>query len=136
VSLWLSDAEVAEVDAFINSADNLQWEREVASSWRTGPTSYELHQQRQRERETAMRNSASARRRAAKMRRTPPWVDHLAIAAVYAQARAMTANTGESHHVDHFYPLQGRLVSGLHVAENLQILRGVENMRKNNRYEP
>lgn len=84
----------------------------------------------------ARTNAASARRHAAKLRRTPSWADKDAIAAIYAEAAAMTRETGIEYHVDHIYPLQGRKVSGLHVHTNLRVIPGVENMRKNNRYDP
>lgn len=77
----------------------------------------------------------SGKRRAAKLRRTPAWADLQAIRAIYAEARRLTTVTGIPHHVDHEIPLQGELVSGLHVHNNLQILTGSENSRKKNRYE-
>jgi ribosomal 50S subunit-associated protein YjgA (DUF615 family) len=76
------------------------------------------------------------KRHAAKLRRTPPWVDLEAIRALHAEARRLTLETGVEHHVDHVIPLQGRLVSGLHVHTNMQILTGSENSRKWNRFEP
>lgn len=76
------------------------------------------------------------KRRAEKLKRTPPWADMDAIKALYQQARATTMATGVEHHVDHVIPLQGRLVSGLHVHTNMQIIPGSENSRKRNRFEP
>lgn len=35
-------------------------------------------------------------------------------------------------HVDHIVPLNGRLVSGLHIWNNLRVIPAVENMRKGN----
>ena len=42
--------------------------------------------------------------------------------------------TGIKWHVDHIIPLQGKLVSGLHTVENLQVIPAKINMRKGNRY--
>lgn len=75
-----------------------------------------------------------AKRRAAKLRRTPPWVDLQKIQKIYEEARVMTLMLGEPWHVDHVIPLCGRRVSGLHVHTNLQLLPGVENLKKLNSY--
>lgn len=74
-----------------------------------------------------------ARRIAAKFHATPAWADHGAIEAIYAEAVRLTRETGERHEVDHFYPLQGKSVCGLHWEANLQILTKTENVRKLNR---
>jgi hypothetical protein len=78
----------------------------------------------------------ASKRRTAKLKRTPPWAELEAMRAVYAEAQRLTAETGIPHHVDHDIPLQGELVSGLHVLANLQILTGSENSRKHNHFEP
>lgn len=75
------------------------------------------------------------KRRAAKLQRTPAWANLDAMRAIYADAQRLTAETGIPHHVDHVIPLQGRLVSGLHVHNNLQILTGSENSRKRNSFK-
>lgn len=100
------------------------------------PPSYAAYLARLYEKRLARTNAASARRHAAKLRRTPPWADQEAIRAVYAEAARVSQETGIEHHVDHFYPLQGKKVSGLHVHTNLRVLPGVENMKKGSRYEP
>ena len=66
---------------------------------------------------------------AAKLNRTPPWADLDSISFIYE-------NCPPGMHVDHIIPLQGKLVSGLHVPENLQYLTPEENRQKGNRYEP
>jgi hypothetical protein len=38
-----------------------------------------------------------------------------------------------SIHVDHKYPLQGKIVSGLHVPESLRVVRAGSNLKKGNR---
>jgi hypothetical protein len=77
----------------------------------------------------------AAKRRAARLQRTPPWADLRAIKAFYVEARRLSAATGVQHDVDHVVPLQGELVSGLHVETNLRIVTASENTRKRNRFE-
>lgn len=80
--------------------------------------------------------AAAAKRRAALLQRTPPWLtaeDHLKIQAIYDEAHRLESLDGVKRHVDHIIPLQGEEVSGLHVPENLQILTESENCSKWNR---
>jgi len=76
------------------------------------------------------------KRRAAKIQRTPLWADHEQIHAYYNVCAFFNEVNGYTkYHVDHIIPLQGQLVSGLHVPENLQILLAETNRTKNNRFE-
>ena len=84
----------------------------------------------------AARAAITAQRRAAKLQATPKWADRSAIKAIYEHAAFMTRVCNEPFHVDHFYPLQGEFVSGLHVPANLRIITAEENLRKSNRYDP
>lgn len=70
-----------------------------------------------------------ARRKAKKLQRTPAWANLEKIKNIYQLCP-------EGHHVDHIIPLQGKLVSGLHVPENLQYLTKEENLKKGNKYTP
>ena len=70
-----------------------------------------------------------AKRRAAILQRTPAWADQEKIKEIYS-------NCPEGYQVDHILPLQGELVSGLHVPENLQYLTKSENSIKNNKFVP
>lgn len=74
-----------------------------------------------------------AKRRAAKLHRTPPWADLSAIRAIYAERERIEAATGIPHHVDHIIPLRGTHVSGLHIAANLRVIPAAENLAKGNR---
>jgi hypothetical protein len=65
---------------------------------------------------------------------TPVWVDKEAVVAMYAEAQRKTLETGIQHDVDHIIPLQGKLVSGLHVQHNLQVITSAENKRKAAKY--
>jgi hypothetical protein len=72
-------------------------------------------------------------RKAAQIQRMPGWLtekDREVIKARYAEARWMTIRTGVGHVVDHFYPLQGKYVSGLHVPSNLRVIPARENNKK------
>lgn len=82
---------------------------------------------------------AAAKRRAALLCRTPKWLtseDLFRISTMYLMSFALTKETGIEHHVDHIIPLRGRYVSGLHVPDNLQVIPGIENLRKNNSWVP
>jgi hypothetical protein len=82
----------------------------------------------------AKHNALGAKRRAAKLQRTPPWADLKAIEAVY-DLRAFCNSVAGPAAVDHVVPLQGDDVSGLHVHTNLQILPAAENIAKSNRFD-
>lgn len=75
-------------------------------------------------------NARHAKRRARKIQATPVWANMDAIKFFYVVAARCTKATGESYHVDHVIPLQGKSVCGLHIHSNLQILTALDNMRK------
>jgi hypothetical protein len=69
-----------------------------------------------------------------RLQRTPPWADLKAIKTIYDESHRVTKATGLEHHVDHIIPMRGKLVSGLHVAENLRVLPGPENLAKGSKF--
>jgi len=75
-----------------------------------------------------------ARRRARKLRATPPWLtpaDRNRIDQFYVEARRLTCSTGVKHEVDHIVPLRGLGVHGLHVPWNLRVVTQEVNRKKN-----
>lgn len=72
-------------------------------------------------------------RRAATKAATPMWADFDRIREIYREARRLTLETGVKHEVDHIIPVQGKIVTGLHVPENLRVVTKAENRRKSNK---
>ena len=74
-------------------------------------------------------NARNRKREAAKLQRTPPWLTQQHTDTM-KDFYIMASDLGME--VDHIIPLQGKLVSGLHVPWNLQLLTGEDNRRKSN----
>ena len=82
----------------------------------------------------AKKRVEGARRNAERLGQIPAWADLDAIAEIYAACP-------QGFEVDHVVPYRGkhggkRVVSGLHVAENLQYLTPTENSRKRAKHDP
>ena len=83
-------------------------------------------------------NANASKRRAALLQRIPIWqteFDELKIKCIYSIAAMLSKVNNELWTVDHIIPLQGKIVSGLHVPSNLQVMRARENEAKRNKYE-
>lgn len=65
----------------------------------------------------------------AKLKRTPVWADIDAIKEFYKSCP-------DGYEVDHIHPIQGKLISGFHVLENLQYLTTSENQKKSAKFKP
>lgn len=70
-------------------------------------------------------NKASAKKRV--KRATPPWSNMSIIRKIYQECP-------DGYEVDHWVPLKGKSVSGLHVHWNLQYLTAEENRVKSNKW--
>ena len=73
---------------------------------------------------------------AAKLNATPAWAKLGAIMLIYEAAARATRDGGVPHVVDHIVPLKSKLVCGLHVEHNLQVITGTANSAKGNRHWP
>ncbi|MGE5650939.1 MAG: HNH endonuclease signature motif containing protein [Bacillota bacterium] len=74
-------------------------------------------------------NAEQARRRAMQLKATPPWADLGEIRRIYERASVLGLE------VDHIIPLRNKIVCGLHVEANLQLLTAEENLKKGNKFE-
>lgn len=74
-------------------------------------------------------------RQARLVKACPDWADTELIRRMYVVAERVSAVTGIQHHVDHVIPLKGKLVSGLHVHNNLRVVAYDVNVSKSNHYE-
>lgn len=87
----------------------------------------------------AKRKAASERwasYKKARAQATPKWADKDKIEEIYEACRTLTKKTRRKHQVDHIIPLRGKLVCGLHVENNLQILTKLANRSKSNKFDP
>ncbi|QXV79291.1 hypothetical protein bas20_0026 [Escherichia phage FritzHoffmann] len=113
--------------AYENNPDKF---KESVESYRNQPGVREKLRLKDRERyskDPAMYRCESSLQRCKRLKRVPAWSETEEIKEFYK-------NCPEGYEVDHIIPLQGDLVSGLHVLANLQYLPMLENRSKGNRY--
>lgn len=91
---------------------------------------YRAWQQKEYESRPHVVLARNARRKAAKLRATPPWADLTGIKKTYEVASFLGLD------VDHIVPLRSKRVCGLHVPANLRILDPKVNRSKGNRHWP
>jgi len=77
----------------------------------------------------------NARKRKVLVESRSPWGTPAEFGAIYAEADRLTRETGIKHSVDHIIPLKHKLVSGLHVPNNLQVITLAENISKSNSWK-
>lgn len=108
----------------IYTAQNRELYRAISRNWHA--------------RNTAKSMANTRRQQAARLQRAPLWLteeDYELMRTIYKVRENLTTLDGIQYHVDHKYPLQGELVSGLHVPSNLRVITAAENMTKSNKYE-
>ena len=67
---------------------------------------------------------------------TPVWSDKDKLKKIYKLRNRLNTKAGYiKYHVDHVIPLRGKLVSGLHIIDNLKIVLAEYNRTKHNKYE-
>ena len=72
---------------------------------------------------------ASRRKRGIKQA-TPAWYDEQKVIELRKEVKRLNASTHETYNLDHIVPINGKLVSGLHCHQNMQILTEKENKIK------
>ena len=76
------------------------------------------------------------RYRTKKLNSNVSWANEESIKLIYQEAVRRTEETGTQYDVDHFIPLQGKNVSGLHVEGNLKVMLHTDNCSKQNIFTP
>lgn len=85
------------------------------------------------------RSAMRRKHQALEINRLPSWLteqDFLRMKCFYQLAAMRTKESGFDWHVDHIVPLRGKLVSGLHVPNNLRVVPASENYAKTNKFTP
>lgn len=83
----------------------------------------------------ALKCALQQKRKTEQKKRIPLWSDLERIKSYYNVCAFFNEVNGYTkYHVDHIIPLQGKLVSGLHVHNNLQVILAKDNMSKNNKF--
>lgn len=65
---------------------------------------------------------------------TPPWSDEQQIQELYTKAQELNNQWGTNLQVEHYYPIKGKTVSGLHCWDNLWLCDRELNNKKNNKH--
>jgi len=105
-----------------------------AAAWREkNPERAHAIQRAYKESHRGVLAARTSERKGRQRHATPQWANLAAIELIYREAAAISARSGVTHHVDHYFPLKGETVCGLHVENNLRVIPWIDNIRKSNR---
>ena len=76
----------------------------------------------------------SSKRRNKIKRTMPKWANQKKIKKIYDRCFELNKIGNVKYEVDHIIPLNGKLVSGLHIEKNLKIVKASENRKKSNSF--
>lgn len=131
------DKEISRIRSKKWRDNNSNRSSEISASYRErNPERVKESESKWRLAHKDVRASNQAKRRAAKLQRTPKWLTKEQLTQIeefYSLAKEIQWLSEDSLEVDHIVPLQGEEVSGLHVPWNLQILPESINIRKSNK---
>lgn len=118
-------------------SENREKSRKAARRWQSNNVEkFKADHADWRRRNSDRRTAKQTLRKCSKLNATPAWAVKFFIREAYNLALRRTKIFGFSWHVDHVLPLQSKLVCGLHVHNNLQVIPAVHNISKHNRHWP
>lgn len=119
------------------SKNNPDRKREADRAWQiANPDKTRIRTAKWAKANRAKCNATCTRYRAKQLKATPVWADDFVISEAYELAQLRSKVTGVIHHVDHIVPIRSKWVCGLHCEFNLQVIPGIENQSKSNRFWP
>ncbi len=122
---------------YISRVENKQRHKVVCSAYaKANRDKFRLANSNYYKRNPAKSAAKVANRKAIKLSATPKWANTKDIEVIYEKCKRLTKWLGVKHHVDHIVPLNSKLVCGLHVDDNLQIIPAIDNIIKGNRIWP
>jgi hypothetical protein len=131
---WCKACDKIRTDLYLQSNKELVAEKKKLIAVKNRQKLLEYGASWRRKNSSKMAAYAS-NRRVIKLQATPKWSDAKKIQEIYDFAAFMKWITcGIEYHVDHIIPLKGKVVCGLHVENNLQVLRVDHNLAKYNKF--
>lgn len=97
-----------------------------------------LYKSKNKDKINALKRAATIRRRITAKQATPAWgekeFEQFVFLEAYNLAKLRKKMLHSEWHVDHVVPLQGKLVSGFHISNNIQVILAKDNLQKSNKF--